>query len=311
VESARKDVECFFGIMKARFRLLRNPICIQAFHEIDAVWFSCIILHNMLLEHDGYTTALNTEAAWEALDPNQLGGRAQLMEDRAVQADASSNSQNAQLDATFCTLPVPVQGTIVLSPQCIQAPPCFAPLPALLEYNGMLMRQATIPGEPGTTQAEVTAQHFIAESPLLPNGDNQGYDLIDVHVAELDPTYNHHRQELVTQFSGRYAQNSIHWPKALPNPVQAARNAAHAQAQAQDAAQDPAQDPAQDAAHAATAQVHFEDVAVQDSSADTFMTPMPRNARFHANALLLEIDRLAALEDLEALNSSQDTYGDV
>ncbi|KAJ1393134.1 hypothetical protein B484DRAFT_439372 [Ochromonadaceae sp. CCMP2298] len=239
------------------------------------------------------------------------------MEERAVDAGASSSTQD---DGTLFNLPVPVPGSVVLAPQCIQAPPRLAPLPALLAYNGMLVRQASIPGEPGTPQAEVTAHHFDAESPELPNGDNQGSDLIDVNIAELDPNFHMHRHELVTHFAGRWAQNTIHWPKSLPNPVQAARNASHAQAQVQDAAADEA--------HAAAAQVHFEDVApaplaaMQGTSVDTFVTPNPRNPRFHAR-FQLEIDRVAvreaaealealealeAQEALEALNSSQDTY---
>ncbi|CAB1103991.1 unnamed protein product [Ectocarpus sp. CCAP 1310/34] len=53
LESVRKDVECFFGILKGRFRILK---LVMAYHEqerIDNVFFTCCILHNMLHIFDG------------------------------------------------------------------------------------------------------------------------------------------------------------------------------------------------------------------------------------------------------------------
>jgi len=51
LESVRKDVECAFGILKIRFRFLRNPVVYQ-----DA---------DMLLEYDGLT-----DLKWENIDPD-------------------------------------------------------------------------------------------------------------------------------------------------------------------------------------------------------------------------------------------------
>ena len=53
IESIRKDVECFFGILKARWQFLRNPIEYNIF-TIDDVFKTCCILHNMLLAYDGF-----------------------------------------------------------------------------------------------------------------------------------------------------------------------------------------------------------------------------------------------------------------
>ena len=49
VESVRKDVECLFGIFKARFRFLKLPI---EFHNIDTIrdaMRTCCILNNLIL----------------------------------------------------------------------------------------------------------------------------------------------------------------------------------------------------------------------------------------------------------------------
>ena len=53
-ESIRKDVECSFGILKKRFQLLKIGINWHNKNDIDNAVFSCVILHNMLHEFDGY-----------------------------------------------------------------------------------------------------------------------------------------------------------------------------------------------------------------------------------------------------------------
>ena len=53
MESERKHVECAFGILKARFRILKLPIRMHKFEEIDDMFVVCCILHNMCLDVDG------------------------------------------------------------------------------------------------------------------------------------------------------------------------------------------------------------------------------------------------------------------
>ena len=52
MESERKHVECAFGILKSRFRILKLPIRMHDFDEIDEMFRTCCILHNMCLEYD-------------------------------------------------------------------------------------------------------------------------------------------------------------------------------------------------------------------------------------------------------------------
>eukprot|EP00904_Undaria_pinnatifida_P003091 jgi/Undpi1/12783/HiC_scaffold_6.g02451.m1 len=56
LESVRKDVECFFGVLKGRFRILKLPILYRNKDEIDNMFFCCCILHNMLHAMDGLDT---------------------------------------------------------------------------------------------------------------------------------------------------------------------------------------------------------------------------------------------------------------
>jgi hypothetical protein len=59
LESMRKDVECTFGILKGRWRILKAGVRIHGVDGVDDVWFMCVALHNWLLDIDG----LN--GAWE------------------------------------------------------------------------------------------------------------------------------------------------------------------------------------------------------------------------------------------------------
>ena len=76
MESERKHVECGFGILKARFRILKLPIRMHKFAEIDDMFFTCCILHNMCLDIDGADDGWHLgddgldDAGWFSSDDN-------------------------------------------------------------------------------------------------------------------------------------------------------------------------------------------------------------------------------------------------
>jgi hypothetical protein len=53
VESMCKDVECTFGILKGRWRILKAVVCIHGVNSVDYIWLTCCALHNWLLDIDG------------------------------------------------------------------------------------------------------------------------------------------------------------------------------------------------------------------------------------------------------------------
>ncbi|KAG7336915.1 DDE superfamily endonuclease [Nitzschia inconspicua] len=53
LESMRKDVECTFGILKGRWRVLKSGIRVHGTDKSDMMWKTCCALHNWLLEIDG------------------------------------------------------------------------------------------------------------------------------------------------------------------------------------------------------------------------------------------------------------------
>ena len=53
VELVRKDVECVFGILKKRFLFLKHPIRLHNPQQIEMVFVTCCVLHNILIDYDG------------------------------------------------------------------------------------------------------------------------------------------------------------------------------------------------------------------------------------------------------------------
>ena len=53
LESVRKDIEGVFGILKKRFKFLKNFNVLQTQSGIDNAFVTCCIIHNIQLEHDG------------------------------------------------------------------------------------------------------------------------------------------------------------------------------------------------------------------------------------------------------------------
>ena len=70
VESARKDIECVFGILKRRFLMLKNPIRIGVKENIERMFLTCCVIHNMTMEEEGlYDWMEGEENADEEYDP--------------------------------------------------------------------------------------------------------------------------------------------------------------------------------------------------------------------------------------------------
>ena len=64
LESVRKNVECTFGILKKRFRILRLPFLKHNPEHIDDVFRACCALHNILLKHDDLNSLGRKTSDW-------------------------------------------------------------------------------------------------------------------------------------------------------------------------------------------------------------------------------------------------------
>jgi hypothetical protein len=68
LESMRKDVECTFGILKGRWRILKSGVNLRSATAMDNVWLTCCALHNWLLDEDGL------DEMWENGVPSKWEG---------------------------------------------------------------------------------------------------------------------------------------------------------------------------------------------------------------------------------------------
>jgi hypothetical protein len=48
----RKYVECVFGVLQARFAIVRNPARMWTREALSQIMYACIILHNMIIEDE-------------------------------------------------------------------------------------------------------------------------------------------------------------------------------------------------------------------------------------------------------------------
>ncbi|XP_057719886.1 uncharacterized protein LOC130934320 [Arachis stenosperma] len=58
-EGQRKDVERAFGVLQARFAIIRGPACFWEKKKLANIMRACIILHNMIVEDERDTYAGN------------------------------------------------------------------------------------------------------------------------------------------------------------------------------------------------------------------------------------------------------------
>jgi hypothetical protein len=71
IANVRKDVECFFGILKGRFRFLKNPITLQKKEDLDNLLATCCIINNMILKENGLDSLWEDGVNWETLNPSE------------------------------------------------------------------------------------------------------------------------------------------------------------------------------------------------------------------------------------------------
>jgi len=71
IESTRKDVECTFGQLKNRFRILKRPIEFDNINEINLIFKACCVMHNMILIYDHRDIeSWEVGVDWELLEPD-------------------------------------------------------------------------------------------------------------------------------------------------------------------------------------------------------------------------------------------------
>jgi Plant transposon protein len=105
IESFRKDVECVFGILKGRFRILKTGIRLEGVSAEDDIWLTCCALHNMLLEIDGLDKQWEegVPSDWESTlgdnDPTEMARYAPFAIQRLQNPEQFGSRQHEQASA--------------------------------------------------------------------------------------------------------------------------------------------------------------------------------------------------------------------
>jgi hypothetical protein len=130
-ESNRKDSECYFAIVKGRFRYLKAGIRGNRVEDADKVFMTCVAFHNWLLENDGLDKEWKSgkQGTWEGAEGTyQLPSNASRIVSRlASPTDAQNRDGQSQLHcllSSFVYLPVPTY-TFLLKRNRIDQPPMY------------------------------------------------------------------------------------------------------------------------------------------------------------------------------------------
>jgi hypothetical protein len=98
LESVRKDVECTFGMLKSRFRLLWNGVVYHYTQDIEMAMKTACILHNLILTYDGQSLASWENIDWQTLHPDEdeEGGEVQKAREAEGRKRLQAELQNEE-----------------------------------------------------------------------------------------------------------------------------------------------------------------------------------------------------------------------
>lgn len=111
LESIRKDVECFYGILKNRFRFCLGPIEVRDYEVIESAFQCCTMIHNLILDYDKdfhSECCLWEDINWERLAPDVSE------EDLEEMLESAREKREEENLIPFLPQPESAEGAIVL-----------------------------------------------------------------------------------------------------------------------------------------------------------------------------------------------------
>ena len=100
-ESARKDIERAFGVLKKRWKVISFPSRYWTKDRMHDVIYTCIILHNMILQDEGKAFCQNYDDSDPSLDPayweQQTPMEQRIQNSNAVRSRETHNMLTADL----------------------------------------------------------------------------------------------------------------------------------------------------------------------------------------------------------------------
>jgi hypothetical protein len=90
----RKSVECAFGMMTSKFRILENPIC-RNIEKVDTLVKALCVLHNFIRTHDGiYSSSTDLQESTEYTSSSYTSFNSQENLNRTRPSNAAVESRD-------------------------------------------------------------------------------------------------------------------------------------------------------------------------------------------------------------------------
>lgn len=182
LESLRKDVECTFGILKGRWRILKSGVRVHGTSTPDKVFLTCCALHNWLLEVDGLDDNWENgvQSFWEADNDDRNSGNVGREQQQDELPDAIFRLHNPDSTRMF--------------------------------------GETAAAAVSGNAPAEVmpTSNTYNPRTPTANIVDGRANDSIKV-VRSM--SLSAFRSKLVTHFNIAYERNEVIWPRRFGNRV--------------------------------------------------------------------------------------------
>ncbi|KAI2494724.1 Plant transposon protein [Fragilaria crotonensis] len=211
LESMRKDVECTFGILKGRWRILKSGIRVSGTECPDNIFLTCCALHNKLLEVDGLDkewrngvssdwegiigemsvadgTAAGTTAAATSTARNDNGTPTMAATRNSTDGGSGDNASSTE---SSNTLPNAIHRLLN---------------PAVARHDGNSTSACT------TTAGDETAQEQTMEQ--LDGGPAAVRTVGGVHIVR-HLSLPFFRSKLVRHFDIAFKRNEVQWPRHL------------------------------------------------------------------------------------------------
>ncbi|KAI2493280.1 Plant transposon protein [Fragilaria crotonensis] len=211
LESMRKDVECTFGILKGRWRILKSGIRVSGTECPDNIFLTCCALHNKLLEVDGLDkewrngvssdwegiigemsvadgTAAGTTAAATSTARNDNGTPTMAATRNSTDGGSGDNASSTE---SSNTLPNAIHRLLN---------------PAVSRHDGNSTSACT------TTAGDETAQEQTMEQ--LDGGPAAVRTVGGVHIVR-HLSLPFFRSKLVRHFDIAFKRNEVQWPRHL------------------------------------------------------------------------------------------------
>ena len=192
LESLRKDVECTFGILKGRWRILKTGIRLAGVEAADKIFLTCCALHNWLLEIDGLNDRWENGVGFPSDWQGEIGD---------LNLDGSADEQDGDIDVA---LPAAIQRL-------------RHPLARNYEdVSGMGKGDDREPSQPLVYQQQDSDCYYTDLSTTSEeeeeNSRQQDHCRVK-KVCELDLQF--FRSKLIRHFDIAFTRNEIVWPSGM------------------------------------------------------------------------------------------------